>query len=132
MVGVLSLRQGRVVSLRHKRGLPDPSRPREAVVLSGGGSVGAAQVGALRALFEAGVRPDLFVGCSVGALNAAFLAVDPTLERVLELERIWRALDRGDIFGNTHRLAATQTLLRAVRRDDHLYEPDALRSLVRR
>lgn len=69
-------------------------RFREAVVLSGGGSLGAAQVGALRALYEAGVRPDLFVGCSVGALNAAFLAVDPSPGRLDELERIWRALQR--------------------------------------
>jgi NTE family protein len=107
----------------------EPGRPQEAVVLSGGGSLGAAQVGALRALFEAGIRPDLFVGCSVGALNAAFLAVDPTLERLDELERLWRRLDRADIFGRG--MSATQTLLRAVRRDDHLYEPDSLRNLVR-
>ena len=67
-------------------------RPKEVVVLSGGGSLGAAQVGSLRALFEAGIRPDAFVGCSVGALNAAFLAVDPTSERLAELEAIWRKL----------------------------------------
>ena len=74
-------------SLRHRRAARqhESGRPREAVVLSGGGSLGAAQVGALRALFEAGIRPDLFVGCSVGALNAAFLAVDPTLDRLDEL-----------------------------------------------
>src|SRR5688572_3347386 len=66
-----------------------PGRVRDAIVLSGGGSLGAAQVGALRALFEAGVRPDLVVGCSVGALNGAFLSVSPTLERVVELEEIW-------------------------------------------
>lgn len=120
-------------SLRHRRApREDAARPREAVVLSGGGSLGAAQVGALRALFEAGIRPDLFVGCSVGALNAAFLAVDPTPERCAELERVWRQLGRGDVFGGQSRLSAGATLLRAVRRDDHLYEPDALRSLVRR
>ena len=111
-----------LTSLRHRRS-PRPSAPptggfREAVVLSGGGSLGAAQVGALLALFEAGIRPDLFVGCSVGALNAAFLAVDPTTERVLELERVWRALGRADVFGGSRRLSATQTLLHAVRRDD--------------
>jgi NTE family protein len=99
----LSLRSRRAAQQR------DSGRPHDAVVLSGGGSLGAAQVGALRALFEAGIRPDLFVGCSVGALNAAFMAVDPTSERLDELERIWRKLQR----------------------DDHLYEPDALRTLVR-
>lgn len=120
-------------SLRHRRAArrSEPGRAREAVVLSGGGSLGAAQVGALRALFEAGVRPDLFVGCSVGALNAAFLAVDPTLERVAELERIWRGLRKPDVFGGNRRLGATAPILRAVRRDDHLYEPDALRALIR-
>ncbi len=99
-------------------------------MLSGGGSLGAAQVGALRALFDGGVRPDLLVGCSVGALNAAFLAVDPTVSRLDELERTWRGLSGSDVFGGRRML--TSTLRSAVRREDHLYEPDGLRSLVRR
>jgi NTE family protein len=111
---------------RHARD-DDAGRPRDAVVLSGGGSLGAAQVGALKALMEGGVKPDLFVGCSVGALNAAYLAADPTLSRVEDLERVWRRLDRKDVFGGNRRLMATHVL----RRDDHLYEPDALRQLVR-
>ncbi len=106
---------------------PDGGRPRDAIVLSGGGSLGAAQVGAVKALFEAGIEPDLFVGCSVGAINAAFLAIDPTMARVEELERVWRRLERKDIFGGNRRMMATHVL----RRDDHLYEPDALRHLVR-
>jgi NTE family protein len=122
------------LSLRHRRAphQQQSGRPRDAVVLSGGGSLGAAQVGALRALFEAGVRPDLFVGCSVGALNAAFMAVDPTPARLDELEAVWRKLQRDDVFGRANKLTATQAFLHAVRRDDHLYEPDALRNLVRR
>jgi len=109
-----------------------PGRPREVVVLSGGGSLGAAQIGSLRALYEAGIRPDAFVGCSVGALNAAFMAVDPTPERLAELERIWRKLERNDIFGRNRRTLASHPIVHAVRRDDHLYEPDSLRALVRR
>ena len=97
-------------------------------MLSGGGSLGAVQIGALRALFEAGIEPDVFVGCSVGALNAAAIAVDPTLERLNEVERMWRTLDRKDVFGGNRRMLATHFL----RGDDHLYEPDALRALVRR
>jgi NTE family protein len=97
-------------------------------VLSGGGSLGAVQIGALRALLEAGVRPDLFVGCSVGALNAAAIAIDPSIARLNEVERIWRTLDRKDVFGGNRRMLATHLF----RGDDHLYEPDALRSLVRR
>ncbi len=46
-----------------------------AFVLGGGGARGAMQVGAIRALLEAGVRPDLLVGTSVGAANAAALAL---------------------------------------------------------
>jgi NTE family protein len=46
-----------------------------AFVLGGGGARGAMQVGALRALFEAGLKPDLLVGTSIGAINATGLAV---------------------------------------------------------
>src|SRR5262249_26347136 len=45
-----------------------------AFVLSGGGARGALQVGALRALLEAGIRPDVIVGTSIGAWNGALLA----------------------------------------------------------
>lgn len=115
-----SLRQRRASRAR------EASRPREAFVLSGGGSLGAAQVGAMRALLEAGIRPDLLVGCSVGALNAAFVAVDPTMARIEELERVWRALGREHIFGR-----GRATFMNVVRRGDHLYEPEALQALVR-
>lgn len=120
------------LSLRHRRTAREAAapRPREVFVLSGGGSLGAAQVGSLRALLESDIRPDVVVGCSVGALNAAALAVDPTLDRVLEMERVWRGVDKTHVFGRSRRLAPTP-LLNAVRRDDHLYEPEALRALVR-
>ena len=80
---------------RGRRELPDPVaavvRPREAVVFSGGGSMGAAQVGALQALFEAGITPDAVIGCSVGALNAAYVAVDPTAARAADLAELHAA-----------------------------------------
>lgn len=59
------------------------------MVLGGGGSVGAYQVGALLALTEAGIVPDALFGCSVGALNAAFLAGDPGPQRAAELAEWW-------------------------------------------
>lgn len=62
-------------------------------VLSGGGNLGALQIGMMRALLEHDIRPDLIVGCSVGAINGAGLAEDPTLAGALRLERLWRALD---------------------------------------
>jgi NTE family protein len=98
----------------------------DAVVLSGGGSLGAAQVGALRALLEAGIRPDLFVGSSVGALNAAFVASDPTLDQVDRLDSLWRRLDRSTIFPASRRSVAGHL----VRRHSHLYEPHGLRALI--
>src|SRR3954447_7462821 len=104
---------------------PGPT-PREAVVLSGGGSLGAAQVGALQALFEAGIVPDVAVGCSVGALNAAYVAVDPTADRLGELEQVWRALSRATIFPSGRFTVAT----RLAGRSDHLYSPEGLRALI--
>ena len=69
-----------------------PQRP-VGFVLSGGGNLGALQIGMMRALLEHDIRPDLIVGCSVGAINGAGLAEDPTLAGALRLERLWRALD---------------------------------------
>lgn len=129
MTGSADVAEVAVLSTLRRRRPPEVGgRLREAVVLSGGGSLGAVQVGALRALLEAGIVPDVFVACSVGALNAAALAIDPTLARLNEIEKIWRSLDRKDVFGGNRRMLATHL----VRRDDHLYEPDALRALVRR
>jgi len=66
-------------------------------VLGGGGSLGAMQAGMLRATREAGLRPDLVVGTSVGSLNGALLADDPdgAVERLAEL---WPTVRREDVF----------------------------------
>jgi NTE family protein len=59
-------------------------------VLGGGGGRGALQVGALRALLEIDLRPDLLVGVSVGAANAAYLALHGlTLDALDGLEVAW-------------------------------------------
>jgi NTE family protein len=59
-----------------------------AFVLGGGGARGALQVGALRALFEAGYQPDLLVGTSIGAANAACLAFwGVNMDGIAALER---------------------------------------------
>lgn len=63
-----------------------------AFVLGGGGSRGAMQVGAMRALLEAGFQPDLVTGSSIGAANGAFLAVHGfTPEGIKQLEAVWKA-----------------------------------------
>jgi NTE family protein len=66
-----------------------------AFVLSGGASLGAVQVGMLRALYERGIRPDLIVATSAGAINGAFIASRPqTVETADELAAIWGRVRR--------------------------------------
>ncbi|HME02388.1 MAG TPA: patatin-like phospholipase family protein [Solirubrobacteraceae bacterium] len=70
-----------------------------AFVLSGGASLGASQVGMLEALYERDIHPDLLVGTSVGAINAAFIASrPPNVQTVRKLKDLWRGLSRGQIF----------------------------------
>jgi len=70
-----------------------------AFVLSGGGSLGAVQVGMLRALTERHVTPDLLVGTSAGAINAAFLASHGTGPAALDrLAASWVSTRRRDVF----------------------------------
>ena len=51
--------------------------PRTAFVLAGGAVLGAMQAGMVHALYERGIAPDLLIGTSAGALNAAFPASRP-------------------------------------------------------
>lgn len=87
-----------------------------AVVCSGGASRGAAQAGALQVLLEAGVVPDLLVGTSVGAINASFLAADPSPERARCLIEIWQELRTRDVFPTS----AGGQLVHLALRSDHL------------
>ena len=70
-----------------------------AFVFSGGTSLGSVQVGMLRAVFEAGIKPDLLVGTSAGAVNAASVGQGFTASRVEHLANIWSGLRTSDIFG---------------------------------
>ena len=72
-----------------------------AFVFAGGGSFGAVQVGMLHALVEYGVQPNFVVGASVGAINGAYFAGDPTLAGVARLEQLWCGLKRSAIFPMT-------------------------------
>src|SRR5919199_4929332 len=73
--------------------------PPVAFVLSGGASLGAIQVGMLRALYEREITPDVIVATSAGAINGAFIASRPqTVQSADELGRIWREVRRGDVF----------------------------------
>lgn len=74
------------------------SQDTTALVLSGGGSLGAVQVGMLQALVELGLEFDLVVGASVGAINGAYFAARPDARGVAELADFWRGLRKGDVF----------------------------------
>jgi NTE family protein len=69
-----------------------------AFVLSGGGNRGALQAGALKALLERGIAPDLMVATSVGALNGVTLAADPSVAGARRLAANWPLIRRADIF----------------------------------
>ena len=70
-----------------------------AFALGGGGAHGALQVGALRALLEAGIQPDLLVGTSIGAVNAVFLAMHGFTSKALDdLNTAWFAAAKADLF----------------------------------
>lgn len=70
-----------------------------AFVLSGGGSLGAVQVGMLQALAAHDIRPDLLVGTSAGAMNAAWVAGHGmSADSLAELAAVWTGLRRADIF----------------------------------
>jgi NTE family protein len=96
-----------------------------AFVLAGGGSFGAIQVGMMHSLAAHGISADMVVGSSVGALNGAYYAGDPTLEGVLRLETIWRGLHRHDVFPITWR-----TLLGFIWRRDFLIPHDGVQKLI--
>ncbi len=70
--------------------LPSAKHPLLTFVLGGGGARGALQVGALRYLMEQGIKPQLLVGTSIGAVNATFLAVRGYTPDALDaLEQAW-------------------------------------------
>src|SRR5829696_1120292 len=74
-------------------------QPMVAFVLAGGASLGAIQVGMLRALYEHGVSPDVIIGTSAGALNGAFIASRPqTVATADALGAVWRELRRSQVF----------------------------------
>jgi NTE family protein len=96
-----------------------------ALVLAGGGSFGAIQVGMMHSLAARGIEADMVVGSSVGAMNGAYYAGDPSLKGVLQLEAIWRGLQRHDVFPITWR-----TLLSFLWRRDFLIPHDGLQKLI--
>ncbi len=127
-----AMNDGRLVRVKKKNCIPVPFQPprplfseyiinggpsrtegdtkeKTAIVLSGGGAKGSFQVGALKRLYELGIRPSILAGTSVGALNAAKLAEDQP-DSMHDLECLWLQLKTNkDMWGyqrwfNTARL----------------------------
>lgn len=100
--------------------------PRTGFVLGGGGHHGASEVGMLQALMEADVRPDFVVGTSVGALNGAAIAFEPSITTVERLRDLWLTLDVQSIFGGSIFSGAVNM----VRSRTHLHSNKGLRRLI--
>ena len=104
----------------------ETAKTKTAFVLSGGGNRGVAQVGMLRALLERGIVPDVIIGTSVGALNGAVIAHNPTVEAIDHLEAVWLNLDREQVFPGT----VVSRMWNILRRDDHLVASTGLAELI--
>lgn len=102
-----------------------PKPEKTAFVFAGGGSFGAVQVGMLQALVAHGVKADMVVGCSVGAMNGAYFAGTPTLDGVKTLAKVWRGLRRQDVFP-----VSLRTLIGFLWRRDFLISHDGVRKLI--
>ena len=96
-----------------------------AFVLGGGGVLGAVEVGMLRALFEREINPDLILGTSVGALNGAVVARDPSPVALDRLTELWRSTSEGghEVYGDRR----LRTVRRAVSTGTHIYSAGPLK-----
>src|SRR6266568_6659111 len=65
-----------------------------ALLLQGGGALGAYQAGVYEALAEAGLGPDWIAGISIGSINAAIIAGNPPESRVNKLREFWEGVTR--------------------------------------
>ena len=80
-----------------KNGLPG----QVVLVLQGGGALGAYQVGVYQALHEAGIEPDLVIGTSIGAINAALICGNAPAARMERLNRFWAEVEQRGPTGTT-------------------------------
>jgi NTE family protein len=100
--------------------------PRISFVLGGGGHMGAHEVGMIRALIERGIVPDLVLGTSIGALNGAAVAADPSVGMVDRLERVWLRLTGTGVLGGS----VVSRAVRLARTGTHLHSNRPLRAML--
>lgn len=98
-----------------------------AFVLGGAGNLGAMQVGMLLALAAAGVAPDLVVGCSMGAINGAAFASDPTPAGAARLADVWAGLSRQEVWP----VHPARTALQLLRRGAAMSGAQGVRRVLR-
>jgi NTE family protein len=112
---------------REATSMPEVTLPQPiAFVLGGGGSLGAMQVGMLRALDEYGIRAHLVAGTSVGSLNGALLALEPE-DATRRLPEIWLHMTRQEAFPGGV-LSQVRTLRHAK---THLFPNTGLATIIR-
>jgi len=99
-----------------------------AFALAGGASLGAVEVGMLQALLERDIHPDLVVGTSAGALNAAYFAGRPDLDGVHALAEVWRRTSTLQVFPPS----PVDTTLGLLGLGDHLVSAAGVRATLRR
>lgn len=97
-----------------------------AFVFSGGASLGAVEVGALKAIVENNIQADLVLGTSVGSLNGAMYAYNPTIEGVKAIEQIWRSIKMRDVFPPSPITPVVNLTTAGL----HLVSPKNLRKLI--
>ncbi|MEO5756697.1 MAG: patatin-like phospholipase family protein [Mesorhizobium sp.] len=107
--------------------MPSGTDNKTALVLAGGGSFGAVQVGMLKALVASGMTADFVVGSSVGAINGAYYAAAGTVENIAQLETLWRGITRNDVFPVSWR-----SMLGFAARRDFLSASHGIRNLIER
>jgi NTE family protein len=100
----------------HARGWRPEYCHRVALVLQGGGALGAYQAGVYQALHEAGIEPDWVCGVSIGAINSAIIAGNPPERRLERLQifwdritsrKIWHYTPDGDVFRKARNFASS-------------------------
>jgi NTE family protein len=100
--------------------------PHTAFVLGGGGRWGAVEVGMLRSLVEADIRPDVVIGTSIGAFNGAVFAGEPTAAGIARLADLWSEVAASDLLGaNVIQRARILARLRVA-----IQDPEPLRDLL--
>ncbi len=100
-----------------------------AFVLSGAGNRGPLQVGAVRALLEAGIMPDLIVGTSAGALNGSVLAAHgPSVAVTERMEKVWASAKVDEIYPE----GVLEILWRLKSKANSLFTSGGMRDLLER